>query len=236
MAPLFEVLDLQDTALGELCLRRRELVSRPGIVITEVTLDQGFLMSSYHTESERRLAEFALEMHPGEGLSVLVGGLGLGYTAHAALASPRTARVEVVELLEPVMAWLDKGWLPLGEALAADPRLEVVQGDVYARLLGAPGQAPSQKADIILIDVDHAPDEPLDDSSAAFYTAAGLRAVAQHLNPGGVLAVWSTNPNPGFEATLRSVFGAIEVEVVRWWNDLIDVDKEDTLFAARYPG
>ena len=230
MAPLFEVLDLQDTALGELCLRRRELVSRPGIIITEVTLDQGFLMSSYHTESERRLAEFALEMHPGEGLSVLVGGLGLGYTAHAALASPRTARVEVVELLEPVMAWLDKGWLPTGEALAADSRFEVVQGDVYARLLGAPGQA------IILIDVDHAPDEPLDDSSAAFYTDAGLRAVAQHLNPGGVLAVWSTDPNPRFEATLRSVFGPIEVEVVRWWNDLIDVDKEDTLFAARWQG
>ena len=229
MAPLFEVLDLQDTALGELCLRRRELVSRPGIVITEVTLDQGFLMSSYHTESERRLAEFALEMHPGEGLSILVGGLGLGYTAQAALASPRAARVEVVELLDPVIAWLDKGWLPTGEALAADSRLEVVQGDVYARLLGPPEEA----ADIILIDVDHAPDEPLDDSSAAFYTAEGLRAVARHLRPGGVLAVWSTDPNPDFEATLRSVFGPIEVEVVRWWNDLIDVDKEDTLFAAR---
>ena len=229
MSPLFEVLDIQDTDLGELCLRRRELVSRPGMIITEVTLDHGFLMSSYHTESERRLAEVALEMHEGQDLSVLVGGLGLGFTAQAALASSRVARVEVVELLDPVIAWLDKGWLPTGEALSADPRLEIIQGDVYARLLG-PAQ---QRFDLILIDVDHAPEEPLDPGSAPFYTADGLGAVAQHLSPGGVLAVWSTDPSPAFEDDLRSVFGQVEIEIVRWWNDLIDVDKEDTLFTAR---
>ena len=229
MSPLFEVLDVQDTHLGELCLRRRELVSRPGMIITEVTLDHGFLMSSYHTESERRLAEVALEMHEGKGLSVLVGGLGLGFTAQAALASSRVARVEVVELLEPVIAWLDQGWLPTGETLAADTRLEITQGDVYARLLG-PAQ---QRFDLILIDVDHAPEEPLDPGSAPFYTADGLGAVAQHLSPGGVLAVWSTDPSPAFEDGLRSVFGHVEIEIVRWWNDLIDVDKEDTLFTAR---
>ena len=229
MSPLFEVLDIQDTDLGELCLRRRELVSRPGMIITEVTLDHGFLMSSYHTESERRLAEVALEMHEGTDLSVLVGGLGLGFTAQAALASNRVARVEVVELLEPVIAWLDQGWLPTGETLAADSRLEITQGDVYARLLG-PAQ---QRFDLVLIDVDHAPEEPLDPGSAPFYTADGLGAVAQHLSPGGVLAVWSTDPSPAFEDDLRSVFGQVEIEIVRWWNDLIDVDKEDTLFTAR---
>ena len=229
MSPLFEVLDIQDTDLGELCLRRRELVSRPGMIITEVTLDHGFLMSSYHTESERRLAEVALEMHEGTDLSVLVGGLGLGFTAQAALASSRVARVEVVELLEPVIAWLDQGWLPTGETLAADSRLEITQGDVYARLLG-PAQ---QRFDLVLIDVDHAPEEPLDPGSAPFYTADGLGAVAQHLSPGGVLAVWSTDPSPAFEDDLRSVFGQVEIEIVRWWNDLIDVDKEDTLFTAR---
>ncbi|HIL80410.1 MAG TPA: spermidine synthase [Myxococcales bacterium] len=232
LSPLFEILDHQDTPLGELCLRRRELLSRPGVIITEVTLDQGFLMSSYHTESERRLAEFGLGLHPGDELSVLVGGLGLGYTAEAALASDRVARVEVLELLEPVIAWLERGWLPTGDALASDKRLEVSQGDVYARLLGPPRQT----VDVILIDVDHAPDEPLDSASAAFYTREGLAAVAEHLNPGGVLGVWSTDPSPAFEATLAAVFECVEVEVVHWWNDLIDVDKEDTLFAARKAG
>lgn len=232
VSPLFEILDQQDTSLGELCLRRRELLSRPGIIITEVTLDHGFLMSSYHTESERRLAEVALEMHPGSDLSVLVGGLGLGYTAHTALGSERVSRVEVVELLDPVIAWLDNGWLPTGEALASDERLEVVQGDVYARLLSPPPKT----WDIILIDVDHAPDEPLDPASGAFYTADGLRTVGKHLSPGGVLAVWSTNPSPAFEQTLKSVFSQVETEIVRWWNDLIDVDKEDTLFTALKAG
>jgi len=231
VSPLFEILDHQDTPLGELCLRRRELLTRPGVIITEVTLDQGFLMSSYHTESERRLAEFGLGLHSGDALSVLVGGLGLGYTAQAALASDRVARVEVVELLEPVIAWLDQGWLPTGDSLASDTRLEVSQGDVYARLLGPPRQT----VDVILIDVDHAPDEPLDSASAVFYTREGLAAVAEHLNPGGVLGVWSTDPNPGFETTLDAVFDRVEVEVVRWWNDLIDVEKEDTLFAGQKP-
>jgi len=229
VAPLFEILDLQDTSLGQLCLRRRELLSRPGTIVTEVTLDHVFLMSSYHTESERALTELGMRMHDGDALSVLVGGLGLGYTAQEALRSDRVARVEVVELLDPVIKWLENGWLPTGDALASDERLRVTRGDVYARLLG-PVERP---ADVILIDVDHAPDEPLEPSSAAFYTAEGLRGVAEHLRPGGVLAVWSTFPNPAFEATLAQVFERVEVDTVTWWNDLVDEEKVDTLFAAR---
>ena len=186
-------------------------------------------MSSYHTESERALTEMGLRMHDGDEISVLVGGLGLGYTAQEALQSDRVARVEVVELLDPVIAWLDNGWLPTGDVLASDGRFLLTKGDIYARLLG-PVEHP---ADMILIDVDHAPDEPLEPSSAAFYTADGLRGVAEHLHPGGVLAVWSTFPNPTFEATLASVFDQVEVETVTWWNDLIDEEKVDTLFAAR---
>ncbi|MEE2713765.1 MAG: spermidine synthase [Planctomycetota bacterium] len=229
MAPLFEILDLQETSLGQLCLRRRELLSRPGTIVTEVTLDHVFLMSSYHTESEEALTEIGLRMHDGDALSVLIGGLGLGYTARQALQSGRVAQVEVVELLDPVIQWLENGWLPTGESLASDARFQVTKGDVYARLLG-PVEHP---ADLILIDVDHAPDEPLEPSSAAFYTVDGLRGVAEHLRPGGVLAVWSTFPNPAFEATLAQVFDRVEVDTVAWWNDLVDEEKVDTLFAAR---
>jgi len=229
VTPLFEILDLQETPLGQLCLRRRELLSRPGTIVTEVTLDHVFLMSSYHTESECALAQLALRMHQGEELAVMVGGLGLGFTAHEALQSKRVARVEVIELLEPVIAWLDKGWLPVGDALASDQRFVLTAGDVYARLLG-PAERP---VDAILIDVDHAPDEPLDAASAAFYTADGLRKVAAHLRPGGVLAVWSTFPDPSFESTLASVFEHVEVDTVTWWNDLVEEEKQDTLFAAR---
>ncbi len=88
-----EILAYEPSPLGPLCLRRRELLSQPGTIVTEVTLNHEFLMSSLYTDSERALARTALEMHTGENLRVLVGGLGLGYTAREALLSDRVARV-----------------------------------------------------------------------------------------------------------------------------------------------
>ncbi|MBI2787371.1 MAG: hypothetical protein HYX59_01700 [Elusimicrobia bacterium] len=81
--PNFEILAYDDTPLGPLCLRRRELLAEPGTIVTEVSLNHEFLMSSYNTASERALTNFSLEMHGGAGLDMLVGGLGLGYTARA---------------------------------------------------------------------------------------------------------------------------------------------------------
>ena len=74
----FKLLAFETTPIGDLCLRRRELLASPGTIITEITLDQELLMSSYNTASERALATEALERHAGSELSVLVGGLGLG--------------------------------------------------------------------------------------------------------------------------------------------------------------
>ncbi len=79
-----KILDHADTPLGLLCLRRRELISRPGTVITEVTLDGEFLMSSYNTESERALATRALafhsegDRHSGDDLRVRAAELRTG--------------------------------------------------------------------------------------------------------------------------------------------------------------
>ena len=224
-----EILDYQETPLGLLCLRRRELLSRPGVVVTEVTLDHVFLMSSYHTESERALASRALELHGGrEALAVLVGGLGLGFTAREALKDRRVSHVEVVELLPAVIRWLEEGWIPDAAVLQADSRMVVSEGDVYAHLLG-PASTP---VDVILVDVDHAPDEVLDPGSEPFYTPAGLARVRAHLKPGGILGVWSTFPNDGFAKALGEVFDDVTVESLSWWNDLVDEQKEDTLFFA----
>ena len=73
-----EILAHEESPLGLLCLRRRELLSEPGTIVTEVTLNHEFLMSSLYTDSEQALARIALEMNPGNDLRVLVGGLGLG--------------------------------------------------------------------------------------------------------------------------------------------------------------
>ena len=124
-----EILAYEPSPLGPLCLRRRELLSDPGPFVTEVTLNHEFLMSSLYADSEQALARLAVEMHAGDDLKVLVGGLGLGYTARDAIESDRVALVEVVELLPQVIDWLDRGLVPLSSELCAAERLTVTQGD-----------------------------------------------------------------------------------------------------------
>lgn len=231
--PLFEILDWVDTPLGTLYLRRRELLHRPGKVVVEVTLADELLMSSLNTRSEEELARAALSWRGGtdQGLRVLVGGQGLGYTAWAALEDPRVATVEVVEHLPEVVAWARDGKIPLAPELAraeAAGRLAFRQGDVYALLL-----APATETwDLILIDVDHTPTEHLGPTSAPFYTPSGLERVQAHLAPGGVLAVWSAGDDEEFAATLAASFERSERVRVVWENELIDqgVEVEDVLF------
>jgi len=224
-----QILAYEDTPLGPLCLRRRELLSKPGTVVTEITLDHKFLMSSYNTASERALADSALELHPGDGLSVLVGGFGLGYTAHAALAYSRVARVEAIEFLPQVIGWLDQDLIPLAAELKADDRFIAIPGDVYAHLAAAP----VKRFDLILIDVDHAPDDRLGDSNEFFYTEAGLLQARDHLAPGGILGVWSYAESSEFSSALRRVFGEVHVQPVSFFNDLVEEETTDWLFFAR---
>jgi len=228
-----EFLAHHHTSLGTLILQRRTLPSRPDLAVTEIALDHAFLMSSYVTVSERALARIALEMHTGGDLQVLVGGLGLGYTAWEVLQSPRVTRVEVVEFSSAVIDWMREGRVPLSGELSAEPRAEIVEGDVYRRL-ALPPDPKAPLFDLILIDVDHSPTERLGDAcSAGFYTADGLRAARQHLAPGGVLGVWSYAESSPFSDALGRVFADVGVEPVTFVNDLIDEETTDWLFFAR---
>ena len=228
-----EILAYEESSLGLLCLRRRELLSQPGTIVTEVTLNHEFLMSSLYTNSERVLARTALEMHSGEDLRVLVGGLGLGYTAREALLPRRVARVEVVELLPQVIDWLACGLVPLSAELCDEmgeaPRLVVTSGDVYGQLAGPPHNL----YDVILIDVDHSPEERLGEESVLFYTTQGLKAARRHLTDNGVLAVWSYAECSRFADSLRAVFKQVRVESVTYDNRMIDQQRTDWLFFAR---
>lgn len=223
-----EILAYDESPLGPLCLRRRELLSQPGTFVTEVTLNHEFLMSSLYTDSERVLAHTAIESHGENDLSVMVGGLGLGYTAYEALQSPRVARAEVVELLPEVIGWMRDGLVPLSPELNNEPRFTIAQGDVYQRL----AEPPAQLFDVIMIDVDHSPDERLAEGSISFYSVQGLQAAKRHLNPGGVLAVWSYAESSPFAAALREVFANVRVEPVSYENQLIDQQRTDWLFFA----
>ena len=105
----FEELDFQETPLGDISLRRRSELRLAGKIVYEVKLGDEFLMSSLFTDAEIQLARLGLAALEGTGLDVVVGGLGLGYTAAAVLEDPSVASLMVVEVMEPVIDWHRRG-------------------------------------------------------------------------------------------------------------------------------
>lgn len=229
--PYLKILAYEETPLGILCLRKREMLKKPGTFVTEITLDHEFLMSSYNTKSECALSEKALEMHQGQNLEVLVGGLGLGYTAHAALKSERVSNLQVIEFLPQVISWMKDGLVPLSEVMNSEERCELVQADFYERLMAKP----QKKYDLILVDIDHSPNEHLDleNNNELFYTEEGLKRAKEHLNPNGILGVWSYAESSPFEKALRNVFEEVCVEEIDFENKLVDEKHVDWLFFAK---
>jgi spermidine synthase len=236
MSRLFEELDYRPTPIGALVLRRRH-EARLGIDILEIKLGEEHLMSDLFTASEIALAELGLAACEGEGLDVVVGGLGLGYTAKAVLDEARTGSLITVEYLEAVIDWHKSGLLPLGSQLTCDPRCRLVEGDFFAMARGDDGfdpQAPGRTFDAILLDIDHSPDALLDARSTSFYQPEGLKKLAAHLKPGGIFGLWSDDrPDADFTARLAGVFAEAWAEPVTFHNPLQDKPFTQTVYLAR---
>jgi spermidine synthase len=231
----FEELDWQSTPMGELTLRRRVDPSLE-LEIFEVKLGDEYLMSSAFTAAEEALADLGLAMTSGEGLRVLVGGLGLGYTAIAALRDPRVAALTVIDTLPAVIDWHERGLLPVSAQLTDDARTSLVLDDFFAVMRAAPGGAGADDAhwDAILLDVDHSPRHQLNPSHADLYTVTGMRSLARHLVDGGVFALWSDDPpDEEFLVTLRAVFARAEAHVVDFANPLTEGISSNTVYVAR---
>ncbi len=214
---MFEELDYRPTPIGALSLRRRRDL-RTGEDIFEIKLGDAFLMSSNVTASEIALAELGLAALDRDRADVVVGGLGLGYTARAVLDNPTVAALLVVEAFEPVADWHREGLLPLGPAISGDPRCRFLVADFFALAGSEAGFDPDQpgrRFDAVLLDIDHAPDFVLDEGHAGFYRPDGLSRMARHLKPGGVFALWSNDPpDQGFIAVLAEVFDDARAEPV----------------------
>lgn len=235
MSHLFEELDYCPTPIGALSLRRRRDL-RLGLDVFEIMLGQEFLMSSHFTASEVALGRLGVEACAGNALDIVVGGLGLGYTAEAGLAEQRVANLLVVEYLAPVIEWHETGILPLGTRLADDPRCRLVEGDFFAmaRGDGFDPDRPGQRFDAILADIDHAPGRLLDQRSDSFYQVEGLRALGRHLKPGGIFGLWSNEvPDERFLERLRAAFAEAWAEPVTFDNPLTGQPFTQTVYLAR---
>ncbi len=215
--------------MGDLFLRRR-IEPTLGVDVYEVKLGDEYLMSSLFTEAEEQLSHLGLAPLSGEDLSVLVGGLGLGYTAIAALSHDSVVALTVVDALPAVIDWHERHLLPVSAQLTGDPRTRLVLDDFFALMR----RDPEDRYDAILLDVDHSPRHSLDPSHADLYTPDGLRRSARHLRDGGVFALWSDDPpDDSFLTDLAAVFGSTEAHVVEFPNPLTGGVSTNTVYVAR---
>ena len=238
MSLTFEELDFQRTPLGEISLRRRAEPRLQGKILYEVKLGDEFLMSSLFTEAEIQLATLGLAALEGTDFDVIVGGLGLGYTAVAALENPSVRSVRVIDVMQAVIDWHQNGLVPLGKQLTSDPRCSLVHADFFE--LATSNNASfdpaiaDQQVHAVLLDIDHSPSHCLNPGNQFFYTKTGLQQLTNKLLPGGIFGLWSNDPpDSTFLELLNSVFATSESHIVCFPNPYTRGESCNTVYLAR---
>ncbi|MFJ8503298.1 spermidine synthase [Streptomyces avermitilis] len=188
------VIDRREGPHGEVVLRRHG-------ALLQIIANGCFLMDTSDGRSERLLVDAARDALDGRSEpSVLIGGLGVGFSLAHAAGDARWGRITVVERERAVIDWHHGG--PLSELSApalADPRTEIVEADLVAYV-----NETSATYDALCLDIDNGPGWTVTEGNDSLYSKAGLAGCARVLKPGGVLAVWSAQPSPDFEGTLRN--------------------------------
>ncbi|MFC8593474.1 spermidine synthase family protein [Streptomyces atroolivaceus] len=216
------VLDRREGPFGEVVLRERG-------DHFEIIANGCFLMDTSDGRSERLLVDAALAALPAArpDPSVLIGGLGVGFSLVRAATEPRWGRIEVVEREQAVVDWHLAG--PLGRISGpalADPRTGILRADLVTHL-----RTTTERYDALCLDIDNGPDWTVTQDNETLYSPAGLAACRARLTPGGVLAVWSARPSADFEAALRNAgFHAVrteEVAVARGVPDVVHLALRD---------
>jgi len=224
MQNIFEELDYQNTSLGEISLRRRTEPRLDNKLIYEVKLGDEFLMSSLFVEAEEQLSKLALARLKGQSndikLDVVIGGLGLGYTALTSLQDDAVGRLRVIEVMKPVIKWHQQGLLPIGDVLAVSERCELIHGDFFSIATTLrDGFINNDKVDAILLDIDHSPSHWLKQTNSSFYSYSSLQAMANKIKPKGVFGLWSNElPDHNFVELLNAVFCNTQSFIVRFAN------------------
>ncbi|WP_329071295.1 spermidine synthase [Amycolatopsis sp. NBC_01480] len=207
-----EVLDVVTGRGGELVLRR------DGSAF-EVIANGVFLMDTRNGESERLLVTGAAD-RLAPGATILIGGLGVGFSLRAALDHPNVDSVVVVEREAAVIEWNRGGPLrSVHDDALADPRVRVVEVDLVAWL-----RATEERFDALCLDIDNGPEWTVTEGNAELYAESGVGGLARLLRPGGVLAVWSAGAAPSFTDRLRTRFAdvrTVEVPVPRGEPDVL---------------
>jgi spermidine synthase len=168
------------------------------------------LMSSRHHYSEEQLAVVACApLTQKKGVSVLIGGLGLGFTLRAALATlGPDARVVVAELMPEIITWNQNHAYNLAAAEIADPRTTIEIGDV-ADIIGRS----RNEFDAIMLDADNETTAMNTAGNSSLYEVDGLARVHAALRPKAHVVYWSAGADPRFAKKMGK--NGFDVEVQR---------------------
>jgi len=239
MEIIFEELDFQETPLGDISLRKRTEPRFNGKLVYEVKLGDEFLMSSLFTESETQLSKLGLAalkqtQHKDE-LDIIVGGLGLGYTAVATLEDSAVNSLKVIEVMKPVIEWHQRGLVPLGKELTDDPRCTFVNADFFAIATSNSNSFDDdgKLVHAVLLDIDHSPTHWLNEGNSSFYTEDSLNKLANKILTGGIFGLWSNDPpDEEFLNLLNKVFKTSESHIVSFPNLYTDKESSCTVYLA----
>lgn len=238
---IFEELDYQETSFGNISLRRRSEPRLDNHVLYEVKLGEEFLMSSLFVEAEEQLSILSLAALKRNGhdsdLDVVVGGLGLGYTALAALNDSAVKSLQVIDVMQPVISWHQRGLLPIGDVLATDPRSQLIHADFFALAIAKSNSFDPQKTDhkvhAVLLDIDHSPSHWLNASNSEFYAQKSLQNMADKIHSGGVFGLWSNElPDSKFEDLLKQTFSKVESQIVNFPNPYSGGESINSIYVA----
>ncbi|MGX1881225.1 spermidine synthase [Streptomyces sp. NPDC055287] len=229
-APYAITVDRREGPYGEVVLRERG-------AHFEIIANGCFLMDTSDGRSERLLVDAALDALPATygtdgpahpAPSLLIGGLGVGFSLARAAAQSRWGRIVVIEREQAIIDWHREGPLSLisGDSLA-DPRCEIIHTDLvdYVRenRIGSVGTH-QDTYDALCLDIDNGPDWTVTDDNANLYSPQGLAGCMRRLRPGGILAVWSAKPSPAFEDALRNAgFNLVRTEEIQVARGVPDV-------------
>lgn len=232
---MFKELAFENTVLGDISLRCRHdpVLARE---VHEVKLNDEYLMSSAFIAGEIALADLAFKEIQGKSLSVVVGGLGLGYTAEAALKNERVRSVTIVETLAPVIDWHHRHLVPLGQSLSEDPRCHFAHADFFDVATQTNGfrSLTDNGVDVVLLDIDHSPRHRLLDGQRDFYVSQSLTLVADQLNDNGVFAIWSNDaPDAAFVSELSQSFATANAEQIWFENPYNGGESSNTIYIAK---
>ncbi|UUI05568.1 spermine/spermidine synthase [Oceanobacillus jeddahense] len=170
----------------------------------EIISNGTFLMATYNGDSERLLVSAALK-NTTAPKSVLIGGLGVGFSLAEALHHEQITQVTVIEIEEAIITWNRTHLAAFSNHALKDSRTKIIQADFLEWM-----ETAAEKFDVICLDIDNGPDWTVTDSNTELYQMNTLHLLTGLLAFGGVLAFWSAASSQAFVEKLKKSFKEVQ--------------------------